>query len=80
MFKYKILQVGNVSEGEICHNYATAWAQAVSKAKDLIKDNWEVISVEWEDITKPLNIILNNDDCEILQIVIVRTWNEAYKT
>jgi len=72
MFKYKILQVGNVSEGELCHNYATAWLHAVAKAKELILDNWEAVSTEWEDFKKPLNIILNNESAEILQIVIVR--------
>jgi hypothetical protein len=72
MFKYKILQVGNESEGELCHNYATAWQQAINLAKKLIDNNWEPYSMEWLDIKKPLNIILNNDNSDILQIVIAR--------
>lgn len=72
MFKYKILQVGNVSEGEVCHNYATAWHHAILKAKELMQNNWKAVSTEWLDIKKPLNIILNNNEADILQIVIVR--------
>lgn len=72
MFKYKILQVGNESEGQLCHNYATAWQQAVNLAKQFIDNNWEPYSLDWLDIKKPLNIILFAENADILQIVIAR--------